>query len=85
MNKQLLILLGAIALFSTAIFVFKMRVPKPTFGLSQDVIDSYKAYKAKYGINFSDPDYEAYRINVYAQNLKKIESHQGGSYTLGVN
>jgi C1A family cysteine protease len=80
MNKQLLIILAAVALFGTAIFLFVSRHHKH----SDEVLKKFNDFKWKYNKKY-DSKTESYRLKVFAENLKKIQHHHGKTYTLGEN
>lgn len=43
-------------------------------------------FNSKYNKVYSDPDFFAYRLGVFAMNYKKIKSHpMNSTYTLGIN
>jgi hypothetical protein len=82
MNRQLLIILGAVALFGTAIFLFTMRHhhSKP----SNEVLQQFKEWQVKYNKKYDDNS-ASYRLQVFASNLAKIQKSTGKTYTLGEN
>jgi len=59
---------------------------KNTATVSNRVVQEFKKWQKTYNKSFSDPEFETYRLNVFAQNLKKIESHpEEATYKLGQN
>jgi hypothetical protein len=53
--------------------------------LDAEVIKMWIEFKETYNKQYSDVDYEVYRMQVFMNALNYIESHQGDTYTLGIN
>lgn len=85
MNKSIFVL-GAIALFASAAYLMttsttglKAKTPEEKF------MSQWAEFKETYGKSYASQDIESYRMNIFLQNLIKIENHKGYSYELGVN
>ena len=73
--KHLLVLLGLVALLG---FAFFMHHEKKT-GINDNTIEEFKTWKTKFGKKYADPDFEAHAVQVFAENMKKIQ----GKSTMG--
>jgi len=83
-NTYLYIALGAFLLVgaTTMLFMHNTNVAAHP----KRMVDEFKKWQKNHHKSFSDPDNEVYRLNVFSENLKKIESHPIDSdYTLGQN
>ena len=51
------------------------------------IMSSFSAWKARFVKTYNTPSEQSYRLKIFAQNLKKIESHNrlNTGYTLGLN
>jgi len=84
MNKSIL-LVGTLALISSAIFLFNMRAITKISSPSEEILENWNNFKSTYEKVYENVDIEAYRMKVFIENLEMIQNHQGKTYTLGVN
>jgi len=84
-NTYLYIALGAFLLVGATTMLL-MHVSPNTAAYSSRVVEEFKKWQKTHHKYYSDPDFEVYRLGVFAQNLKKIDSHpEHSSYKLGQN
>jgi len=84
-NTYLFIALGAFLLIGATTMMLMHHSPN-TAAHPKRVVDEFKKWQKTHHKSFSDPDNEVYRLNVFSQNLKKIEAHpEDSTYTLGSN
>lgn len=70
MNKSLILALAGVALLATASVLFLHKGTSTKIETDEDLKTQWTQFKAKYNKKFADPDFEQYRIQVFADNLK---------------
>ncbi|EGR30544.1 papain family cysteine protease, putative [Ichthyophthirius multifiliis] len=76
MNKTLILTFAGVALLTTAFFFVLNHKNTPHHTVDENLMALWQGFKATYGKKYADPDFEAYRIRVFAQNLKRIEGDE---------
>lgn len=87
MNKSIFII-GAIALFASASYLFTTSTstgPMTQSRMDELFIAKWAAYKKEFSKSYQTKEEEVYRMNVFLENLRKIESHNSTMYQVGVN
>lgn len=82
MNKTLLLALAGTLLIGATVFLAAKSAHVKDAPITESVIVAWKKYKATYNKKFSDPDTEAYRMEVFANNLQIIADDK--NHNLGV-
>lgn len=82
MNKLLLLALAGTILLGSAVFLVAQQKTVKDAPITESVMKQWKMFKATYNKKFSDPDTEAYRMEIFADNLQTIADDQTG--TLGI-
>lgn len=83
MTKSLIILalLGSL-LIGSSLFLTLNKPVSEELHIDNNVKTLWKQWKLQYGRRFADPEQDQYRLEVFADNLKFVESDKSG--TMGI-
>ncbi|EAR93211.3 papain family cysteine protease (macronuclear) [Tetrahymena thermophila SB210] len=74
MNKNILFAIAGLALLATATTILLTKTHHNTQE-DQNIQALWSAFKTKYNKKYADPDFERYRIEIFTENLKVVESN----------
>ncbi|KAL4439334.1 hypothetical protein ABPG74_016997 [Tetrahymena malaccensis] len=74
MNKNILFAIAGFALLAAASTLLLTKTHQATQE-DQNIMALWSAFKTKYNKKFADPDFEHYRIEVFTENLKVVQSN----------